>query len=82
MTFREFETACEQSSACSHMNGLSKTRCIRECVSPSCYRELYQTDPVRNKFYYLMFSWSNTCVFVNTFEFLSNHFFLHNVFTL
>lgn len=48
MTFREFETACEQSSACSHMAGLQRTRCIRECVSPSCYRELYQTDPVGN----------------------------------
>ncbi|XP_068625191.1 uncharacterized protein [Battus philenor] len=46
MTFREFETACEQSSACSHMNGLSRTRCIRECVSPSCYRELYLIDPL------------------------------------
>lgn len=46
MTFREFETACEQSSACSHMNGLARTRCIRECVSPSCYRELYLNDPV------------------------------------
>lgn len=47
MTFREFETACEQSSACSHSIGLARTRCIRECVSPSCYRELYQGDPVK-----------------------------------
>ncbi|KAJ8710594.1 hypothetical protein PYW08_009109 [Mythimna loreyi] len=44
MTFREFETACEQSGACSHITGLLKTRCVRECVSPSCYRELYQSD--------------------------------------
>ncbi|XP_059055883.1 uncharacterized protein LOC131849781 [Achroia grisella] len=44
MTFREFETACEQSSVCSHLNGLQRTRCVRECVSPSCYRELYQAD--------------------------------------
>ncbi|CAG9124510.1 unnamed protein product [Plutella xylostella] len=44
MTFREFETACEQSSICSHKVGLTKTRCIRECVSPSCYKELYQND--------------------------------------
>lgn len=48
MTFREFETACEQSGACSHMAGLARTRCVRECVSPSCYRELYQTDPVNS----------------------------------
>ncbi|RVE50783.1 hypothetical protein evm_004532 [Chilo suppressalis] len=46
MTFREFETACEQSSACSKINGLTKTRCVRECVSPSCYKELYQADPL------------------------------------
>ncbi|OWR46700.1 hypothetical protein KGM_216153 [Danaus plexippus plexippus] len=46
MIFREFETACEQSSACNQMNGLSRTRCVRECVSPSCYRELYITDPL------------------------------------
>ncbi|CAH1640779.1 unnamed protein product [Spodoptera littoralis] len=44
MTFREFETACEQSGACSQTTGLLKTRCVRECVSPSCYRELYQDD--------------------------------------
>lgn len=49
MTFREFETACEQSSACTQLGGLSKTRCIRECVSPSCYRELYQSDQVKTK---------------------------------
>ncbi|XP_061723767.1 uncharacterized protein LOC133529994 [Cydia pomonella] len=48
MTFREFETACEQSSACSHMTGLARTRCVRECVSPSCYRELYQIDPLED----------------------------------
>lgn len=48
MTFREFETACEQSGACNHMSGLLKTRCVRECVSPSCYKELYQNDPVNS----------------------------------
>ncbi|XP_063833630.1 uncharacterized protein LOC135082800 [Ostrinia nubilalis] len=48
MTFREFETACEQSSACNHMNGLPRTRCVRECVSPSCYRDLYQNDPLED----------------------------------
>lgn len=48
MTFREYETACEQNSACNQINGLARTRCIRECVSPSCYREIYQSDPVLN----------------------------------
>lgn len=46
MTFREFESACEQSNACNQLTGLPKMRCVRECVSPSCYRELYQFDQV------------------------------------
>nr|XP_026490181.1 uncharacterized protein LOC113396458 [Vanessa tameamea] len=46
MTFHEFESACEQSSACSQLSGLTRTRCVRECVSPSCYRELYVSDPL------------------------------------
>ncbi|XP_069355918.1 uncharacterized protein [Maniola hyperantus] len=44
MTFHEFETACEQSSACNQMTGLAQMRCVRECVSPSCYREIYSSD--------------------------------------
>ncbi|XP_041975152.1 uncharacterized protein LOC121730247 [Aricia agestis] len=46
MTFREFETACEQSAACNQLSGLTRTRCVRECVSPSCYKELYSLDPL------------------------------------
>ncbi|CAG4938980.1 unnamed protein product [Colias eurytheme] len=46
MTFREYETACEQSRVCSGLKGLIRTHCVRECVSPSCYREIYQADPL------------------------------------
>nr|XP_004927291.1 uncharacterized protein LOC101742833 [Bombyx mori] len=46
ITYKEFETACEQSSACSYQKGLQKTRCVRECISPSCYKEIYQADPL------------------------------------
>jgi len=31
----------------SQQSGVAKTRCIRECVSPSCYKEIYLFDQVR-----------------------------------
>ncbi|KAH1001701.1 uncharacterized protein LOC109534752 isoform X2 [Dendroctonus ponderosae] len=40
--FREVEVACEK--GCLGKNGLSKITCVRQCVSPSCYRDLYQQD--------------------------------------
>lgn len=42
--FREVEEACEK--GCLGKNGLSKITCVRQCVSPSCYRDLYQQDLV------------------------------------
>ncbi|XP_046596045.1 uncharacterized protein LOC107228024 isoform X2 [Neodiprion lecontei] len=48
LLFREFEQACEQSGACRMLqqqgNSITKVRCIRECVSPSCYQEIYLPD--------------------------------------
>ncbi|KAK0092898.1 hypothetical protein PV326_000379 [Microctonus aethiopoides] len=48
LLFRGFETACEESGACKMLSqqrsSVGKTRCIRECVSPSCYREIYLFD--------------------------------------
>ncbi|XP_044743637.1 uncharacterized protein LOC123305867 [Chrysoperla carnea] len=44
MKFHEFESACEQAATCRQLNGVAKIRCIRECVSPSCYRDIYQSD--------------------------------------
>lgn len=44
--FREVESACER--GCLGKSGVSKVLCIRQCVSPSCYRDLYQADLVRN----------------------------------
>ncbi|XP_063901720.1 uncharacterized protein LOC135121328 [Zophobas morio] len=40
--FREVETACER--GCVGKSGVSKILCVRQCVSPSCYRDLYQAD--------------------------------------
>ncbi|XP_015595972.1 uncharacterized protein LOC107268093 [Cephus cinctus] len=48
LLFRELEQACEESGACKMLSqqrsGVAKTRCIRECVSPSCYKEIYLFD--------------------------------------
>ncbi|XP_053690104.1 uncharacterized protein LOC128738770 [Sabethes cyaneus] len=45
LAFREFESACDQSARCSSFaDGIQKTRCVRECVSPSCYQEIYKFD--------------------------------------
>lgn len=50
MTFRDFESACEQSRQCSQASGIAAVRCVRECISPSCYREIYQMDQVKVMF--------------------------------
>lgn len=42
--FREVEAACEP--GCIGRTGISKVLCIRQCVSPSCYRDLYAADLV------------------------------------
>lgn len=42
--FREYEATCE--NGCSGKKGVSKVLCIRQCVSPSCYKDLYQLDQV------------------------------------
>ncbi|XP_066254889.1 uncharacterized protein [Euwallacea similis] len=41
-TYREVEAACEK--GCLGKSDLSKVNCVRQCVSPSCYRDLYQQD--------------------------------------
>jgi len=52
LLFRQFEQACEESGACKMLSqhrsdSVAKTRCIRECVSPSCYKEIYLFDQVQ-----------------------------------
>ncbi|XP_058055164.1 uncharacterized protein LOC131206578 [Anopheles bellator] len=44
ITFREFESACDQSQRCAGYDGIERTRCVRECVSPTCYQEIYKFD--------------------------------------
>lgn len=49
MAFHEYESACEQSPTCAHATGIARIRCVRECISPSCYNEIYQADQVSVK---------------------------------
>ncbi|KAF7989208.1 hypothetical protein HCN44_007738 [Aphidius gifuensis] len=49
LLFQKFEQACEESGACKTTQSQQRsttahTRCIRECVSPSCYHEIYFSD--------------------------------------
>ena len=44
--FQEFQSACKQNPSCQLLEGVDRLNCIRECISPSCYIELYQGDKV------------------------------------
>lgn len=46
LSFREFESACDQSKRCENLARISRIRCVRECISPSCYRDIYEQDEV------------------------------------
>ncbi|KAK8383095.1 hypothetical protein O3P69_011544 [Scylla paramamosain] len=40
----EYEVACAQSPRCLELRGVHHTRCVRQCVSPSCYLDIYTHD--------------------------------------
>nr|CAI5829509.1 unnamed protein product [Callosobruchus analis] len=44
LIYREVEGVCER--GCLDKNGVAKTICVRQCISPSCFRDLYQHDMV------------------------------------
>ena len=48
MAFREFEAACEQNPTCSLQKALARLKCVRECISPICYQQIYYQDQVIN----------------------------------
>lgn len=47
--FKEFQSACEQSLRCGKMqnDSIQWKNCVYECVSPTCYKEIYEFDEVR-----------------------------------
>ncbi|XP_054276505.1 uncharacterized protein LOC128995509 [Macrosteles quadrilineatus] len=46
VAFREFESACEQSPTCAALKGLERFKCVRECISPTCYHHIYYKDQI------------------------------------
>lgn len=46
--FKEFQSACEQSARCDKMqnDSIQWKNCVYECVSPTCYKEIYEFDEV------------------------------------
>jgi len=42
--WREFEAACSLNQQCLGLEELEKVRCVRKCISPSCYNEIYAFD--------------------------------------
>lgn len=47
LTYREFELACDQLPKCQNLTNIYRTKCVRECISPSCYNEIYRIDEVK-----------------------------------
>ncbi|XP_073980151.1 uncharacterized protein isoform X1 [Rhodnius prolixus] len=48
MAFREYEAVCEQNPACSLKKSLARVKCIRECISPVCYQQIYYHDQLED----------------------------------
>lgn len=67
LSYREFESACDQSNRCENLMRIARVRCIRECISPSCYHEIYESDEVNR-----MNCQLNLCPFRSVTS--SNHF--------
>jgi hypothetical protein len=45
IAYKEWMTACQQTPQCLGIQSdLSKIRCVRKCISPSCYYEIYSFD--------------------------------------
>ncbi|CAL8103257.1 unnamed protein product [Orchesella dallaii] len=44
IAWREWEAACEQTPACLGLLDLERVKCVRKCMSPSCYHDIYAFD--------------------------------------
>ena len=50
--FREYQSACQQSPLCQSLDVVDHVNCVRECISPSCFIEIYQNDKVFADFFF------------------------------
>uniref|UniRef100_A0A146KP62 Uncharacterized protein n=3 Tax=Lygus hesperus TaxID=30085 RepID=A0A146KP62_LYGHE len=48
MAFREYEAACEQNPTCALQKALARLKCVRECISPVCYQQIYYQDQLED----------------------------------
>ncbi|KAL8604640.1 hypothetical protein ACOMHN_013420 [Nucella lapillus] len=44
--YRSAKQRCEMSSECHGFWGVEQTKCVRMCISETCYKELYGDDPL------------------------------------
>ena len=44
--FRTAKQRCEMASECQGIFGVDHTKCVRMCISETCYNELYAFDPL------------------------------------
>ena len=44
--YRTAKQRCEMSSECQGIFGVEHTKCVRICISETCYSELYGEDPL------------------------------------
>lgn len=46
LSYKEFESACKQSAPCIELDtgSLERLKCVRKCISPSCYAEIYRIN--------------------------------------
>ncbi|KAH8311366.1 hypothetical protein KR044_005937, partial [Drosophila immigrans] len=46
ITYHDYELACGQNSLCVNFNSamVAKLNCLRRCISPSCYQDIYAFD--------------------------------------
>ncbi|XP_076434711.1 uncharacterized protein LOC143274699 [Babylonia areolata] len=44
--YRNAKQRCEMSSECHGLWGVDHTKCVRICISETCYNELYGDDPL------------------------------------
>lgn len=44
--YRNARQRCEMSLECQNLYGVENTKCVRMCISETCYNELYGDDPL------------------------------------
>lgn len=61
LSYREFESACDQSANCKELplDSIQRRRCVMECISPSCYQDIYRFDEVLCTEKSININWSN-----------------------